>query len=138
MIAVNLGNSLIIWKDWKTINHIKYTRFICVRIFGNSFLLDFFIDYSSCNNAETTGNEKDKGEGYSLYSRVDLSKSFAQLSFPQPLLLQDRGGNRGLGVTAKTSIMAFTQFGPLQGEQILMKDIPDDFEMKELWQVRIK
>ena len=34
--------------------------------------------------------------------------------------------------------MAFTQFGPLQGEQILMKDIPDDFEMKELWQVRIK
>ena len=66
---------------------------------------------------------------------MDLSKSFAQLSLPQPLQLQERGGNKGLGGTAKTPIKACTQFGPLQGEQILLKDIPDDFEMKELWEV---
>ena len=74
-------------------------------------------------------------EGYNLYSRVDLSKTFAQLSLPNPLILQERGGNKALGVVAKVAIKECTQFGPLQGEQILLKDIPDDFEMKELWQV---
>ena len=66
---------------------------------------------------------------------MDLSKSFAQLSIPHPLILQERGGKKSLGVVAKTAIKALTQFGPLQGEHILLKDIADDFEMKELWQV---
>jgi hypothetical protein len=74
-------------------------------------------------------------EGYNLYSRVDLSKSFAQLSLPHPLILQERGGSKALGVVAKVTIKEYTEFGPLQGEQILLQDIPDDFEMKELWQV---
>ena len=66
---------------------------------------------------------------------MDLSKSFAQLSIPHLLILQERGGKKSMGVVAKSSIKELTQFGPLQGEQILLKDIADDFEMKELWQV---
>ena len=81
-------------------------------------------------------SRKDKTDGYGTYSRVDLSKSFAQLSLPHPLILQERGASKALGVTAKTAIKAYTRFGPLQGEHILLKDIPEDFEMKELWQVR--
>ena len=86
-------------------------------------------------------SDKVKHDNYSHYSRLDLSKSFAQLSLPGPLQLQEistkKSGdtNKGLGVTAKLAIKASTQFGPLQGEQILLKDIPDDFKMKELWQV---
>ena len=80
-------------------------------------------------------NEKEGNDGYNNYSRMDLSKSFAQLSIPHLLILQERGGKKILGVVAKNSIKALTQFGPLQGEQIFLKDIADDFEMKELWQV---
>ena len=89
-----------------------------------------------CSYGES--NEKEGTDGYSNYSRMDLSKSFAQLSLPHPLILQEQGGKKALGVIAKTSIDALTQFGPLQGEQILLKDIADDFEMKELWQVLTK
>ena len=88
------------------------------------------------SNEKMTESKKDKSAGYGTYSRVDLSKSFAQLSLPHPLILQERGASKALGVTAKTAIKAYTQFGPLQGEHILLKDIPEDFEMKELWQVR--
>ena len=100
----------------------------------NQIYLHRIIDNSS--NEKTTESKKDKPDGYGAYSRVDLSKSFAQLSLPHPLVLQERGASKALGVTAKTAIKAYTQFGPLQGEHILLKDIPEDFEMKELWQVR--
>ena len=87
------------------------------------------------NADEVASGDKDKHVNHNNYSRMDLSKSFAQLSLPGQLQLQERGINRKLGVTAKSAIKASTQFGPLQGEQILLRDIPDDFEMKELWQV---
>ena len=90
---------------------------------------------TSYHNGKLPGNERDRHEAHNLYSRVDLSKSFAQLSFPHPLMLQEKGANKALGVAAKAPIKPCTQFGPLQGEQILLKDITDDFEMKELWQV---
>ena len=91
--------------------------------------------YYSYHDGKVGQNEKEGNDGYNNYSRVDLSKSFAQLSLPPPLVLQERGGKKALGVIAKTPIKALTQFGPLQGEQIMLKDIADDFEMKELWQV---
>ena len=98
---------------------------------SNKDALNIFSNYGE-------GNEKEGNDGYNNYSRMDLSKSFAQLSLPHPLILQEQGGKKALGVIAKTSIDALTQFGPLQGEQILLKDIADDFEMKELWQVHTK
>ena len=87
---------------------------------------------------------------------LDLSKSFAQLSLPSQFYLHysekedssppsaalapgtassdDFRGPRVL-VRAEAGIDARTQFGPLQGEAILEKDIPEDFHMKDLWQI---
>ena len=58
-------------------------------------------------------------------TELDMLYSFAE----------ERGVSKALGVSAKAPIKECTQFGPLQGEQVLLKDITDDFEMKELWQV---
>lgn len=67
---------------------------------------------------------------------LDLSKSFAQLSLPSPLQLSERSGpGQGLSVVARAELAARTQFGPLQGEAMEEKDIPEDFSMKDLWQV---
>lgn len=38
-------------------------------------------------------------------------------------------------VTAATDLEPLTQLGPLKGEVILEKDIPEDFDMKQLWQI---
>ena len=127
MIAMSIG--LIFISKYYDV-HIK-DSFCINQIFQNLIHDDF-------SNEKTTESRKDKPDGYGTYSRVDLSKSFAQLSLPHPLILQERGASKALGVTAKTAIKAYTQFGPLQGEHILLKDIPEDFEMKELWQVRNK
>ena len=66
------------------------------------------------------------------FDHVDLSKSFAQLSLPECLQIQDSGQS----VVAKTDVKFLTQFGPLQGESIAERDIADDFEMKDLWMVQ--
>ena len=86
--------------------------------------------------------------------RLDLSKSFAQLSIPSQFYLHnsekaaptastlssstasndDFCGPRVL-VRAEAGIAPRTQLGPLQGEAILEKDIPEDFHMKDLWQI---
>ena len=123
MIAMSIGISFI----------SQYYHVHINSLFINEIYLHTVHDNFS--NEKTT-EKKDKPDGYGTYSRVDLSKSFAQLSLPNPLILQERGASKALGVTAKTAIKAYTQFGPLQGEHILLKDIPEDFEMKELWQVR--
>ena len=85
---------------------------------------------------------------------LDLSKSFAQLSLPSQFYLHhfekaasssaaaaaasassdEFSGPRVL-VHAEAGIDARSQFGPLQGESILEKDIPEDFHMKDLWQI---
>lgn len=83
---------------------------------------------------------------------VDLSRSFAQLSLPSPLRLApapaaaaaaegeaaaaSAAGGGGLCVVARQAVAARTQFGPLQGEDMLERDVPEDFDMKDLWQVR--
>lgn len=68
---------------------------------------------------------------------MDLSKSFAQLSLPQQLALEERDPAHGLGVVVRCAggLRARTQLGPLQGEPILERDVPEDFRMKDLWQV---
>ena len=40
-----------------------------------------------------------------------------------------------LCVHARREIPARTQFGPLQGEPMEEKDVPEDMDMAELWQV---
>ena len=67
-----------------------------------------------------------------------MSKSFAQLSLPRQLRLEEKDPMHGLGVMVKSEVKANTQFGPLQGEAIEEKDVTEDFKMKDLWQVQKK
>lgn len=101
-------------------------------------------------------NKKEEEEQTEQTAGLDLSKSFAQLSLPASLMLAERtapdaaaaaaaaggeaggaggGATRQLGVLARAPLKAFAQFGPLQGEPMLEKDVPEDFDMKDLWQV---
>ena len=81
---------------------------------------------------------------------MDLSKSFAQLSLPGQFYLSYSESESATGsatppnddisgprvrVRAEAGIDARTRLGPLQGEPILEKDIPEDFLMKDLWQI---
>ena len=69
---------------------------------------------------------------------MDPSKSFAQLSLPGQLCLEEREPSHGLGVVARTGcggLAARTQLGPLQGEPVLERDVAEDMDMKDLWQV---
>ena len=69
---------------------------------------------------------------------MDLSKSFAQLSLPSPpLALEERESGHGLSVVAKDFLSPRSRFGPLLGETIEEKDVPEDFNMKDLWQIFI-
>jgi hypothetical protein len=49
--------------------------------------------------------------------------------------LEERDSTHGLSVIAKCPIARYTQFGPLIGERIREMDIPDDFNMRDIWEV---
>lgn len=65
-----------------------------------------------------------------------MAKSYAQLSLPPQLALKMVDPVHGLGVILTTPLQSYTQLGPLLGESIQEKDIPDNFEMKHLWMVK--
>ena len=91
---------------------------------------DAVIDFS--NGTANAKDMKNNSDG------LDLSKSFAQLSLPSPPLgLEERESSHGLSVVLKESLAARSRFGPLQGEPIEERDVPEDFSMKDLWQVFI-
>ena len=81
-----------------------------------------------------SGNESNNTQPR-CYDRMDLSKSFAQLSLPSLLQLEETDSVHGLCIITKQKVASLTQFGPLEGESILEKDVPEDFRMKDLWQV---
>jgi len=64
---------------------------------------------------------------------LDLSRSFAQLTLPSILTLAEAGS--GVKVAAGEVVEERTQLGPLKGEAMLERDVPEDFDMKDLWQI---
>lgn len=64
------------------------------------------------------------------------SKStFAEASLPVGLQLRICDPDHGLSVVTLYRIKQYTQFGPLIGQPIKEMDIPDDFNMKDIWEV---
>nr|CAD7598620.1 unnamed protein product [Timema genevievae] len=61
--------------------------------------------------------------------------SYARASLPAVLDIQTTDSGKELCVLARCSICQYTQFGPLVGQIIKEKDIPDDFSMKHIWEV---
>lgn len=64
-------------------------------------------------------------------------QSFAEASLPNCLCLRVCDPEHGQGVVALTVLQAYTQFGPIVGQPIREMDIPDDFNMKDIWEVCI-
>lgn len=64
--------------------------------------------------------------------------SFAEASLPVGLELQVCDPSHGLSVVARCHLRQYTQFGPLVGQPIKEMDIPDDFSMKDIWEVRLR
>jgi len=62
--------------------------------------------------------------------------SFAEASLPVGLELQVCDPTHGLSVVTRCHLRQYTQFGPLVGQPIKEMDIPDDFSMKDIWEVR--
>ncbi|XP_063238994.1 uncharacterized protein LOC134540265 [Bacillus rossius redtenbacheri] len=62
-------------------------------------------------------------------------RSYAEASLPSALALDACAGDGEARVVAATHVQQFTQFGPLVGQPIQEKDIPDDFNMKNMWEV---
>lgn len=106
----------------------------CPMLEPKEVISDSVIDFST-SGGKTQGDENDKSPIH--LSHVDLSKSFARLSLPLTLELKETEPGHGLGVIVKCEegIKARTQFGPLQGESILEREIPEDFLMRDLWQI---
>lgn len=61
--------------------------------------------------------------------------SFSYLSLPLCLFIKDCNTPHGLGVFAREDIKCYSQFGPLVGRIVKEVDIPEDFNMKNLWEV---
>lgn len=60
---------------------------------------------------------------------------FATLSLPSMLYFADTNTEHGVGIFTNTNIKEFTQFGPLLGRVIREVDIPEDFNMRDLWEI---
>ena len=71
---------------------------------------------------------------YLRYFEKEASSTSSSAAAPASASSDEISGPRVL-VRAEAGIDARTQFGPLQGEAILEKDVPEDFHMKDLWQI---
>ncbi|XP_068083662.1 uncharacterized protein [Anabrus simplex] len=63
------------------------------------------------------------------------NNNFAEASLPANLELRICEPDHGLSVVTREPVCQYTQFGPLVGQPIKEMDIPDDFNMKDIWEV---
>lgn len=87
------------------------------------------------SDGEESAKSKDTEEKQLI---VDSSKPlYARDSLPECLELRMATGEHGLGVFVKgNSVPTYAQFGPLVGKPVQEMDIPDDFPMRHIWEVR--
>lgn len=65
----------------------------------------------------------------------DIKHTFAYLSLPKGLYLEETNTPHGLGVFSKEDLKEFTQMGPLTGPTIKEVDIPEECNMRDLWEI---
>lgn len=61
---------------------------------------------------------------------------YARESLPECLELRITNSEHGLGIYAKNSVPMHVKLGPLVGRPVKEMDIPDDFSMRHIWEVR--
>ena len=72
---------------------------------------------------------------FSINTPTEQRLTFAEASLPMSLELQVCDPTHGLSVITRCHLRQYTQFGPLVGQPIREMDIPDDFSMKDIWEV---
>lgn len=81
--------------------------------------------------------EQDENENSTDYDKNEnLDKtSFSHFSVPSFLSIKDSNLNHGLSIYTCEDVKSYTQFGPMIGDVIKEVDIPEDFNMKDLWEI---
>ncbi|CAG9854645.1 unnamed protein product [Phyllotreta striolata] len=87
--------------------------------------------YKLLHEEAQTSKEKTDNSELELYEY-----SFSVLSLPNSLYLKDTNSTHGTGVFAKIEIEPFTQFGPLIGKTVKEMEIPEDINMKNIWEIQ--
>ncbi|KRT78674.1 zinc finger protein [Oryctes borbonicus] len=67
----------------------------------------------------------------------DVKSTFAFLSLPDELCFEDTNTTHGLGVYSRSTLKEFTQMGPLIGKEIKEVDIPEECNMRDLWEIMV-
>ncbi|CAG9821719.1 unnamed protein product [Phaedon cochleariae] len=75
-----------------------------------------------------TNKLKSEGEEAPVYC-------FSILSLPELLYIEETIASHGSGIFAKEDIEPFTQFGPMIGSIVKEKDIPEDVDLKYIWEI---
>ena len=68
---------------------------------------------------------------------VDIDRPlYARDSLPECFELKITNSEHGLGIYAKSSVPMHIKLGPLIGQPVREMDIPDDFPMRHIWEVK--
>lgn len=68
---------------------------------------------------------------------IDLDRPlYARDSLPECFELKITNSEHGLGIYAKSSVPMHVKLGPLVGQPVREMDIPDDFSMRHIWEVK--
>lgn len=68
---------------------------------------------------------------------IDLDRPlYARDSLPECFELKITNSEHGLGIYAKSSVPMHVKLGPLVGQPVREMDIPDDFPMRHIWEVK--
>lgn len=62
---------------------------------------------------------------------------FAEESLPPGLAFEVVDEKHGKSIIAHSPIRQYTQFGPLVGPVVSEKDIPDESDMRHIWEVSV-
>jgi hypothetical protein len=108
-----------------------------------------FLEETRCDSIPELGHPNLKGDStnssectsdvklFSM-SASEQRLSFAEASLPVGLELQVCDPTHGLSVVTRCYLRQYTQFGPLVGQPVKEMDIPDDFNMKDIWEVSLR
>ncbi|KAK7789664.1 hypothetical protein R5R35_003072 [Gryllus longicercus] len=98
------------------------------------------VNYQNSSNSHS--NERNNIGSVTVIQELDDKQmspinntTFAEASLPSGLELRVCEAEHGPSVVTLFRIKQYTQFGPLIGQPIKEMDIPDDFNMKDIWEV---
>nr|XP_022920311.1 uncharacterized protein LOC111428853 [Onthophagus taurus] len=86
---------------------------------------EFKVENLEIDQAETETNNTD----------YNFKLSYSYLSLPDQLYFNDTNNDHGLGVFATHEIQQFTQLGPIVGKIVKEVDVPEDSNMRDLWEI---